>query len=119
VVDQGRLHNGVVTLLNITHDQLVSFCDRAQWSFYLAPSYLANKLKQSLMDRRELQRNVKVFVTLSKYLLRGSDSPDSDSVQNPGSHGITRFMSDSRQYPVPEMPGGVSLAARSASIRLS
>ena len=25
------------------------------------------------MDRRELQRNVKGFVTLSKYLLRGSE----------------------------------------------
>jgi hypothetical protein len=30
------------------------------------------KLKQSLKDRRELQRNVKGFITLSKYLLRGS-----------------------------------------------
>jgi hypothetical protein len=29
-------------------------------------------LKQSLKDRRELQRNVKGFITLSKYLLRGS-----------------------------------------------
>ena len=66
------LHNSVVTLPNITHEQLVSFCDRARRSFYLAPSYLAYKLKQSLKDRRELQRNVKGFVTLSKYLLRGS-----------------------------------------------
>src|SRR6201981_3765694 len=67
------LHNSVVTLPNITHEQLVSFCDRARRSFYLAPSYLAYKLKQSLMDRRELQRNVKGFLTLSKYLLRGSE----------------------------------------------
>jgi hypothetical protein len=29
-------------------------------------------MKQSLKDRRELQRNLKGFVTLSKYLLRGS-----------------------------------------------
>jgi anaerobic magnesium-protoporphyrin IX monomethyl ester cyclase len=67
------LHNSVVTLPNITHEQLVSFCDRARRSFYLAPSYLAYKLKQSLLDRRELQRNLKGFVTLSKYLLRGSE----------------------------------------------
>jgi anaerobic magnesium-protoporphyrin IX monomethyl ester cyclase len=67
------LHNSVVTLPNITHGQLVSFCDRARRSFYLAPSYLAYKLKQSLTDRRELQRNIKGFVTLSKYLLRGSE----------------------------------------------
>jgi anaerobic magnesium-protoporphyrin IX monomethyl ester cyclase len=66
------LHNSVVTLPNITHEQLVSFCDTARRSFYLSPSYLFYKLKQSLRDRRELQRNVKGFVTLSKYLLRGS-----------------------------------------------
>jgi len=66
------LHNSVVTLPNITHEQLVSFCDRARRSFYLSPSYLLYKLKQSLKDRRELQRNLKGFVTLSKYLLRGS-----------------------------------------------
>jgi anaerobic magnesium-protoporphyrin IX monomethyl ester cyclase len=66
------LHNSVVTLPNITHEQLVSFCDRARRSFYLAPSYLFYKLKQSLKDRRELQRNLKGFFTLSKYLLHGS-----------------------------------------------
>jgi len=67
------LHNSVVTLPNITHEQLVSFCDRARRSFYLSPRYLAYKLKQSLTDRRELQRNVKGFLTLSKYLIRGSE----------------------------------------------
>ncbi len=66
------LHNSVVTLPNITHDQLVSFCDRARRSFYLSPPYLAYKLKQSLTNWKEFQRNVKGFVTLSKYLLRGS-----------------------------------------------
>jgi radical SAM superfamily enzyme YgiQ (UPF0313 family) len=66
------LHNSIVTLPNITHEQLVSFCDRARRSFYLSPPYLLYKLKQSLKDRRELQRNLKGFLTLSKYLLRGS-----------------------------------------------
>jgi anaerobic magnesium-protoporphyrin IX monomethyl ester cyclase len=66
------LHNSVVTLPNITHQQLVSFCDRARRSFYLSPSYLLYKLKQSMKDRRELQRNLKGFFTLLKYLLRGS-----------------------------------------------
>lgn len=66
------LHNSVVTLPNITHEQLVSFCDRARRSFYLSPAYLAYKLKQSLKDPRELQRNLKGFFTLSKYLLVGS-----------------------------------------------
>ena len=66
------LHNSVVNLPNITHEQLVSFCDRARRSFYLSPSYLFYKLKQSLRDYRELQRNLKGLFTLSKYLLRGS-----------------------------------------------
>ena len=57
---------------NITHEQLVSFCDRARRSFYLSPKYLGYKLKQSLTDRRDRQRNVKGFVTLSKYLIKGS-----------------------------------------------
>jgi anaerobic magnesium-protoporphyrin IX monomethyl ester cyclase len=77
------LHNSVVTLPNITHEQLVSFCDKARRSFYLAPSYLAYKLKQSLMDRRELQRNVKGFVTLSKYLLRGSEHDKTAAAAKP------------------------------------
>jgi anaerobic magnesium-protoporphyrin IX monomethyl ester cyclase len=66
------LHNSVVTLPNITHEQLVSFCDRARRKFYLDPAYIGYKLKQSLKDRRELQRNLKGFLTLSKYLVRGS-----------------------------------------------
>lgn len=66
------LHNSIVTLPNITHEQLVSFCDRARRSFYLSPPYLTYKLRQSLKDRRELQRNLKGFIKLSKYLLRGS-----------------------------------------------
>jgi anaerobic magnesium-protoporphyrin IX monomethyl ester cyclase len=66
------LHNSVVTLPNITHEQLVSFCDRARRSFYLSPSYLFYKVRQSLKDRRELQRNLKGFITLSRYLVRGS-----------------------------------------------
>jgi anaerobic magnesium-protoporphyrin IX monomethyl ester cyclase len=66
------LHNSVITLPNLTHEQLVSFCDRARRSFYLDWRYLLYKLKQSLKDPRELQRNLKGFLTLSKYLLRGS-----------------------------------------------
>lgn len=66
------LHNSVVNLPNITHEHLVNFCDRARRSFYLNPPYLLYKLRQSLRDRRELQRNVKGFLTLSKYLLQGS-----------------------------------------------
>ena len=77
------LHNSVVTLPNITHDELVTFCDRARRSFYLAPSYLAYKVKQSLTDRRELQRNVKGFLTLTKYLVKGSEHQKTDQAAQP------------------------------------
>ena len=88
------LHNSVVTLPNITHEQLVSFCDRARRSFYLSPSYLLYKAKQSLKDRRELQRNVKGFITLSKYLLRGSRHENAEAVRpEPGRGSITPIAS--------------------------
>jgi hypothetical protein len=49
-------------------------------------------LRQSLKDRRELQRNVKGFVTLSKYLLRGSQHTKGDA-QESGRHSATRVTS--------------------------
>jgi anaerobic magnesium-protoporphyrin IX monomethyl ester cyclase len=84
------LHNSVVTLPNITHEQLVSFCDRARRSFYLSPSYLAYKIKQSVKDRRELQRNMKGFLTLSKYLLRGSQHEKTESQPQHGTTPVTQ-----------------------------
>jgi hypothetical protein len=39
---------------------------------------LLYKLRQSISDRRELQSNLKGFVTLSKYLLRGSRHKKTD-----------------------------------------
>jgi radical SAM superfamily enzyme YgiQ (UPF0313 family) len=90
------LHNSVVTLPNITHEQLVSFCDRARRSFYLSPAYLLYKLKQSLKDRRELQRNVKGFITLSKYLLRGSQHEKTETPRSaPRRDNITAVTSTS------------------------
>ena len=96
------LHNSVVNLPGITHEQLVSFCDRARRSFYLNPSYLMYKAKQSLKDRRELQRNIKGFITLSKYLLRGSQHEKmqrekEETPRQPPSHpGITSTPSPQR-----------------------
>jgi len=88
------LHNSVVNLPNITHDELVRFCDRARRSFYLSPSYLGYKLKQSLKDRREFQRNVKGFLTLSKYLVRGSQHQTSGSPRgDQGRDGLTQITS--------------------------
>jgi anaerobic magnesium-protoporphyrin IX monomethyl ester cyclase len=94
------LHNSIVTLPNITHEQLVSFCDRARRSFYLSPPYLFYKLKQSLKDRRELQRNLKGFITLSKYLLRGSRHVRKDNV--PGNPNVSGKVSAPAASEVPQ-----------------
>jgi anaerobic magnesium-protoporphyrin IX monomethyl ester cyclase len=66
------LHNSVVNLPGLTHQELVEFCDTARRKFYLSPSYLVRKVVQSIKDPREFQRNLKGFATLSKYLVRGS-----------------------------------------------
>lgn len=66
------LHNSVVNLPGVTHQQLVEFCDRARREFYLRPGYLFYKLGQSFTDFGEFKRNLKGFAKLSKYLIRGS-----------------------------------------------
>ena len=71
-VTKEGLHNSVINLPCITHEELVNFCDKARRRFYLSPAYIAYKVGQSLRDRREFQRNLKGFRTLSKYLIRGS-----------------------------------------------
>lgn len=71
-VTQEGLHNSVINLPGINHEELVAFCDKARRRFYLSPGYIAYKIWQSLRDRREFQRNLKGFLTLSKYILRSS-----------------------------------------------
>ena len=66
------LHNSVVNLPNLSHKDLVEFCDRARREFYTNPKYLVRKAKQSLTSMSELQRNLKGFKTLVKYLVKGS-----------------------------------------------
>jgi radical SAM superfamily enzyme YgiQ (UPF0313 family) len=77
------LHNSVVNLPNLTHRELVEFCDEARRRFYLSPSYLFRKFVQSLRNADELRRNLKGFAVLSRYLFRGSFNPR-DREEKPG-----------------------------------
>lgn len=70
------LHNSTINLPNMTHRELVEFCDKARRKFYLRPSYLLKKSFQSLRDFDEFKRNVKGFKKLSKFLIKGSFSAD-------------------------------------------
>jgi hypothetical protein len=66
------LHNSTINLPNMTHKELVEFCDYARRKFYLRPSYIARKALQSLTDADEFKRNLKGFKKLSQYLIKGS-----------------------------------------------
>lgn len=66
------LHNSTINLPNVSHKELVDFCDYARKKFYLRPSYLAKKAIQSLQDPDEFKRNLKGFKKLSQYLIKGT-----------------------------------------------
>jgi len=66
------LHNTVIKLPGFTSQELVKYCDQARREFYLRPSYLLYKVKQSLLHPSEAWRNIRSFRNLFKYLLRGS-----------------------------------------------
>ncbi len=72
LTDSG-LHKSVVNLPNVTHEELVKFCDFSRRKFYLNPRYLLRKAKQSLFSFTELRRNLKGFRSLLPYLIKGSD----------------------------------------------
>jgi radical SAM superfamily enzyme YgiQ (UPF0313 family) len=71
-VTKEGLHNSIINLPGINHEELVAFCDKARRQFYLSPGYIAYKIWQSLRNRREFQRNLKGFLALSKHILRSS-----------------------------------------------
>ncbi len=68
------LHNSVVNLPSVSHQELVEFADRARREFYLRPSYLWYKFKQSLRNPNEFKRNIYGFKSLARYLIKGSFS---------------------------------------------
>ena len=72
------LHNTVVRTEALTAEDLVRFCDHARREFYLRPSYIFYKLKQSLKDPAEMKRTVKSARTFLKYLIKGSDVAGTD-----------------------------------------
>jgi radical SAM superfamily enzyme YgiQ (UPF0313 family) len=66
------LHNSVINLPNISHRELVEFCDYARRKYYLNPSYLLYKGLQSIRNPKEIKRNFMGFARLASYLLAGS-----------------------------------------------
>jgi radical SAM superfamily enzyme YgiQ (UPF0313 family) len=83
------LHNSVIDLPNLSHKELVEFCDRARREFYLNPSYIGMKIKQSAFNMDELKRNVKGFTALSKHLVRGSFGGKDTALLTPDARSLS------------------------------
>lgn len=75
------LHNSVVQRPDLSHDELVDFCDDARRQFYFRPAYISYKLRQSATSWQEAKRTAKSFRTFLPYLMRRS----LQSVKNAGS----------------------------------
>jgi len=65
-------HNCVVSLPNISSDELVAFCDLSRREYYFRPSYILSKLKQIITHPSEAKRILRAFRTLLRYLLKNS-----------------------------------------------
>lgn len=72
-ITQAGLHNTVVRTEQMTPEELVAFCDKARRDFYLRPSYIFYKIRQTLTKPQEMKRNLKSARTFFKYLIKGSD----------------------------------------------
>lgn len=66
------LHNCVVDRQDLSHTQLVAFCDRARREFYLRPRYILFKFRQILTRPDEAVRTLKSLKKFWKYLVQGS-----------------------------------------------
>jgi radical SAM superfamily enzyme YgiQ (UPF0313 family) len=66
------LHNCVVSLPNISKEELVDFCNYSRREFYLRPNYIFSKFKQIIARPREAKRIFRASKTLMKYIFRPS-----------------------------------------------
>ena len=66
------MHASVVDSDNLTHEELLAWCDRARREYYLRPRYVLKKMGQSLRSPSEAGRTLKSFVTFSKHLFKRS-----------------------------------------------
>ncbi len=64
------LHATVLERMYLNSHYLEDFCNRARREFYLRPKYILRKISQSLCDFSELQRNIKGFKNLLRFLFK-------------------------------------------------
>ena len=65
------MHNTVISLPDLSAEEMVAFCDHARCSFYLRPRYMLTKLGQILVHPTEAKRTLKSLKIFLPYLLGG------------------------------------------------
>lgn len=63
-------HNTVLSMPDLTAEELVAFCDMARKKYYLRPSYIIHRLHVGIKDPSDLKRSIKAFGKLRHYLFK-------------------------------------------------
>ena len=62
-------HKTVISLPELSNEEIVEECKRARKEFYLRPKYILYKLKQSLSDFDEAKRNLRAIKNFYRHLI--------------------------------------------------
>lgn len=63
-------HNAVLSLPEVSSQEMVDFCNAARKKYYLRPSYFLHRLRVGLTDPSDLKRSLKAFSRLKQYLFK-------------------------------------------------
>lgn len=69
-LDEGGLHNCVISTPALSCQELVRFCYQARREYYLRPKYLVKKLLKVIADPGERARTVKALGSFYRYLFK-------------------------------------------------
>ena len=69
VLEDGS-HNTVLSMPDLSSQEMVEFCNNARRKYYLRPSYILHRIWTGLKDPSDLKRSVKAFGRLKKYLFK-------------------------------------------------
>ncbi len=63
-------HNTVLSLPELSAQEMVDFCNYARRQYYLRPKYIMHRLRVGMTDPSDLKRSLKAFAKLRKYLFK-------------------------------------------------
>ena len=68
--DECGMHNTVLSLPDLSAQEMVDFCNYARRRYYLRPRYILHRLRVGLTNPDDLARSLKAFGKLRKYLFK-------------------------------------------------